>query len=362
MEQRHPLGRQAERAAWLMSFPALLGLLMFVILPLVLGGYWSFTNKRLISPLPTEFVGFRNYDRLLSLRVISLAPETDPESGQPKQDESGKMVYPRIRSILRDDASYQDFSEWFAFEALGRKYVVIAKDPTFMRAIVNTVIFVLVIVPGQGGLALFMALLVNQRLRGMNIFRTIYFSPVVTSMAVIAIVWRFLYNPDEGLINRFITSITFGQVTPPGWLIDSNTALLAIIILSAWQAAGFQMVIFLAGLQGIPVSLYEAAQVDGANTWQQFRFVTLPQLRNTTIFVIISTTILAFRLFTQIDVLTKGGPQDSTVTIVFHAVEQGFRQQKIGYGSAITMIFFVIVVTIALVQNRLLRSERAIGD
>jgi len=119
------------------------------------------------------------------------------------------------------------------------------------------------------------------------------------------------------------------------------------------------MVIFLAGLQGISESLYEAAQIDGANTWQQFRFVTLPQLRNTTIFVVISTTILAFRLFTQIDVLTKGGPKDSTVTVVFHAVDQGFRQQKIGYGSAITVIFFVIVVTIALIQNALMRSERA---
>lgn len=362
MNQSHPLRRRFTRTAWLMSLPALVGLFMFVILPLVLGGYWSLTNKRLISPLPTEFIGLQNYDRLLSLRVLSQVPEIDPATGDALRDESGQIVYPRIRSILRADDAFTDFSEWFSFEAFGQRHTVIAKDPTFLRALVNTVVFVVVIVPGQGGLALIMALLVNQRLKGMNLFRTVYFSPVVTSMAVIAIVWRFLYNPDEGLINRFLEVISFGQITPPGWLVDSNTALLAIIILSAWQAAGFQMVIFLAGLQGIPDVLYEAAQVDGASTWQQFRYVTLPQLRNTTIFVIISTTILAFRLFTQIDVLTKGGPQNSTVTVVFHAVEQGFRQQKIGYGSAITMVFFVIVVVIALIQHRLLRSEKAMEE
>ncbi len=359
MKKGSSLRRHEARTAWLMSLPALIGLLTFVILPLVLGVCWSFTDKRLISPLPTEFVGLRNYDRLLSVNVLSLEPETDPVSGQKVLDANGNVVYPRVRTILKGNAKYDEYREWFAFEALGKKHVVIAKDPTFMRALVNTAIFVLVIVPGQGGLALIMALLVNQRLRGMNIFRTIYFSPVVTSMAVIAIVWKFLYNPEQGLINRFLVNISFGHITPPGWLVDSDTALLAIIILSAWQAAGFQMVIFLAGLQGISESLYEAAQIDGANTWQQFRFVTLPQLRNTTIFVVISTTILAFRLFTQIDVLTKGGPKDSTVTVVFHAVDQGFRQQKIGYGSAITVIFFVIVVTIALIQNALMRSERA---
>ncbi len=352
MKRQNTLRRNQALTAWLMSLPALIGMITFVILPLALGTYWSLTNKRLISPMPTRYVGLKNYDRLLSVDILTLEPETDPKTG--------KATYPRVRTILKGNPKYDDFREWKTFDLLGKRRVLIAKDPTFMQALVNTTIFVLVIVPGQGGLALLMALLVNQRLRGMNIFRTIYFSPVVTSMAVIAIVWKFLYNPEDGLINRFLTNISFGHITPPGWLIDADTALLAIIILSAWQAAGFQMVIFLAGLQGIPDVLYEAASIDGANTWQKFRFVTLPQLRNTTIFVIISTTILAFRLFTQIDVLTKGGPNDSTVTVVFYAVEQGFRQQNIGYGSAITIVFFVIVMVIALVQRVVLRSERAV--
>ena len=348
--------RHETTYAWLMSAPALIGLFVFVALPLFGGVYWSFTNRRLISPLPTKYVGLKNYRNLLGLQIIRLQPEIDEATGQIQMDLEGHPEYPRTRTIVRGNPAYEGYREWFTTDVLGGRYVVIARDPTFLRSLINTFTFVLVIVPGQGGLALIMALLVNQRLRGRYVFRTIYFSPVVTSMAVLAIVWTFLYNPDQGLINRFLSAITFGQLQPD-WLISADSALLAIIILSAWQAAGFQMVIFLAGLQGIPQALYEAAQIDGGNTWQQFRHVTIPQLRNTTIFVIISTTILAFRLFTQVDVMTKGGPQDSTVTVVFHAVNTGFRQQRIGYGSAVTVLFFIIVVTIALIQRTLLKSD-----
>ena len=348
--------RHETTYAWLMSAPALIGLFVFVALPLFGGVYWSFTNRRLISPLPTKYVGLKNYQNLLGMQIIRLQPEIDEATGQIQMDLEGHPEYPRTRTIVRGNPVYEGYREWFTTDVLGGRYVVIARDPTFLRSLINTFTFVLVIVPGQGGLALIMALLVNQRLRGRYVFRTIYFSPVVTSMAVLAIVWTFLYNPDQGLINRFLSAITFGQLQPD-WLISADSALLAIIILSAWQAAGFQMVIFLAGLQGIPQALYEAAQIDGGNTWQQFRHVTIPQLRNTTIFVIISTTILAFRLFTQVDVMTKGGPQDSTVTVVFHAVNTGFRQQRIGYGSAVTVLFFIIVVTIALIQRTLLKSD-----
>jgi multiple sugar transport system permease protein len=179
-------------------------------------------------------------------------------------------------------------------------------------------------------------------------------------MAVISIVWTFLYNPGEGLINRILEIVTFGQVSNIPWLSSTNTALLAIIILSVWQSVGFQMVIYLAGLQGISSALYEAAQIDGANLWQRFRFVTFPQLRNTHIFVVISTTILAFRLFTQVDIMTQGGPENATMTIIFHAINQGFRHQRIGYGSAITVVFFLIVLIIALIQRLLLKTERAV--
>ncbi len=354
--------RDQRLVAWAMGAPALIGLAVFVVLPLVLGAYWSLTDKRLISPLPTTFVGLRNYSDLLGLDVIRLDPLPEPGAADPQADPTVERTYPRLRPILQADPRYAGFAEWFHFEVGDDRIVVLAKDPTFMRSLVNTVAFVLVIVPGQGGLALILALLVQQRIRGVKVYRSIYFSPVVTSMAVMAIVWSFLYNPEEGLINRFLNTVTLGASGSIPWLQDTDTALLAIIVVSVWQAVGFQMVIFLAGLQGIAEELYEAAKVDGANAWARFRYITFPQLRNTTIFVIISTTILAFRLFTQVDVMTKGGPQDATSTIVFYAVTTGFRQQKIGYASAITIVFFLIVVTIALTQRALLRTERAVPD
>ena len=348
-----------RRAAWLMSAPALALLLLFFVTPLVLGFGWSFTNKRLISPLPTQFIGLQNFNRLLSLNVLTLQPERDA-SGEVVRDEAGNPEYPRIRSLTRGDERLEGFREWFRFSLGGAPRVILAKDPAFMQSLVNTFIFVFFIVPGQGGLALLLALLVNQRLRGINFFRTAYFSPIVTSMAVIAVVWTFLYNPAQGLVNTFLETVTFGLVQNVPWLISTDTALAAVIIMSIWHSVGLQMIIFLAGLQGISEALYEAARIDGANALQRFRFVTIPQLRNTIIFVLVSTTILAFRVFTQVDVMTRGGPEDATRTVVFHAVDTGFRQQQIGYGSAVTLVFFVIVLTIAIVQRRLLPPESAV--
>ena len=177
--------------------------------------------------------------------------------------------------------------------------------------------------------------MVNQKLKFVNLFRTIYFSPVVTTMIVVAIVWANLFNPDEGFINQFLKVITFGKAKPLSWFQGPKYAFPAIMVLSVWQGVGFQMIIFLAGLQDIPKELYESARVDGANKWQQFWSVTLPQLRNTTIFVVIATTILAFKLFAQVWVLTKGGPQRATMTTIVMLYRQGFRQLRVGYAATI---------------------------
>ncbi len=337
-------------SAWLMSLPGLTILVTFVLLPLLLGGYWSMTNRRLISPVPTRFVGLENYRTLLSVKTLTL----DTTEFGAADDE---VLEAEIRTVLRTDEAYSGYREWFRMRSGSTITILLASDVVFMRSFVNTLIFVAFIVPGQGGLALVLALLVNRKIKGRNAFRTVYFAPVVTPMAVIAIVWSFLYNPNQGVINAVIERVTVGRISGIGWLVDRRYALAAIIIVSAWQATGFQMVIFLAGLQGIPAYLYEQAQIDGAGAFQRFLNVTIPQLRNTTIFVIISTTILAFRVFTQVDVMTRGGPQDATSTVVYYAVERGFRQQRIGYASAVTMVFFVVVLIVALVQKALLKSE-----
>jgi multiple sugar transport system permease protein len=181
----------------------------------------------------------------------------------------------------------------------------------------------------------------------------VYFAPVVTSMVVASIVWAFMLNTDRGLVNGLLRGVLGDPNAGPDWLGEPAYALPAIAVMSAWQGAGFQMLVFLAGLQSIPTEQYEAATLMGANAWQRFVHVTLPGLRNTLVFVLVSTTLLAFGLFTQVDVMTGGGPLDSTSTVVYHAVRTGFREQDIGYGSTITLVFFMIVLAMTLVQRML---------
>jgi multiple sugar transport system permease protein len=217
----------------------------------------------------------------------------------------------------------------------------------------NTFLFALLVLPLQSGVALGLAVLVNQKVRGRIFFRTVYFAPVVTSMVVASIVWSFLLNTDRGLINEVLRVLVGDPQFGPDWLGSPRLALPSIALMSAWQGAGFQMLIFLAGLQSIPAEQYEAATLMGANAWQRFVHVTLPGLRNTIIFVLVSTTLLAFGLFTQVDVMTLGGPLDSTTTVVYHAVRKGFEEQDIGYGSTITLVFFTIVLGVSLIQRAL---------
>ncbi len=344
------------------GLPAFLLLLAFLLAPFFMGIWFSFTDQRLVSPRPAEFVGLRNYERLLRVAVLPLSPLTDPQTGEVLRDQSGNPQFPRSRDFTRDAEAYPQYAglrEWFTVDAGGQRYVVLAGDPTFLHALRNNIFFSLVVIPTQSGLGLLLALLVNQKLRGRNFFRTVYFSPVVTSMVVISIVWTFLYEKNVGLMNQFLRTLSFGQLGPVDWLGDPNVAMWAIIIMSVWQGVGFQMVLFLAGLQGIPDSLYEAASIDGASAWQKFRYVTLPGLRNVTVFIIITITIAAFQLFTQVFVMTNGGPNGATTTVMFHMVQNGFREQNIAYASAIAVIFMLIILVISLTQRVLLRQREA---
>ncbi|MGZ3356706.1 MAG: carbohydrate ABC transporter permease [Isosphaeraceae bacterium] len=226
-------------------------------------------------------------------------------------------------------------------------------DETFWKSLRNTIIFAIIIVPVQSACALGLALLVNVKMRGVNFFRTVYFLPVVTSMVVVSMLWLFLYQKN-GLINQALSH--FG-IAGPDWLGDPHTALIAIILMSAWQAMGFHMVIWLSGLQTISGDLYEAADLDGAGTWQKFRYVTWPGLRATRTFILITITIAAFSLFTQVNIMTQGGPLDSTSTLVLMAVRTGFQQQQTGYASAISLAFFVLVLAVTLVNRHLTREK-----
>lgn len=288
--------REEARVAWLFSAPALTFLAIFMVIPFLLAFYFSFTNERLISPLPTRFVGIDNYIETLT-------------------------------------------------------------STGFWRGFWNNVWFAGIVVPVQTAFALWLAILVNRKIPGRVVFRTIFFMPVVTVMAAAAVVWTLLYNPN-GLINAVMETVTFGNFTPD-WLNDTTWALPAIMIVGIWQGVGFQMIILLAALQDVPDVLYEAADIDGASRWQQFTNVTLPGIRNGLIFVVTVTTILAFRLFDQVWIMpqTPGGPLNSTRTMMLELVETGFGAQAIGRGSAIAVVFFLIVLGLTLVQRRFIREE-----
>jgi fructooligosaccharide transport system permease protein len=235
-------------------------------------------------------------------------------------------------------------------------YQKLFKDPEFWKALRNTFYFTIIVVPVQCVLALALALLVSKRFRGVSIFRTMYFSPQLTSMVVISVLWTVLYNsnPNTGLINSILVS--FG-LQPINFLTNAKTAMNAIIFMSAWQGAGYQMMIFLAGLQGIPTEQYEASAVDGANKWQQFWNITIPNLKGTIKYVIMITMIQAMKLFTQPYVMTQGGPKNATKTMVYYIYTQGFQKGNFGYACSVAAVFFVIVVAMSLILQRITNAD-----
>jgi multiple sugar transport system permease protein len=329
--------------------PALMLFVAFIVLPLLLAAGATLTNHRLLSPEPTQYVGLDNYKRLLALQIAIVEPLRDA-GGAVIRDE-GSARFPTWRQLRQARPGLAGYREAFHLRFGDAKVVLAATDPLFYRSLINTFLFALLVLPLQCGAALGLALLVNQRIRGRIFFRTVYFAPVVTSMVVASIVWSFMLNADRGMINELLRGLTGNPNTGPDWLGESAFALPAIAVMSAWQGAGFQMLVFLAGLQSISTEQYEAATLMGANAWQRFVHVTLPGLRNTIIFVLVSTTLMAFGLFTQVDVMTSGGPLDSTSTVVYHAVRSGFKQQDIGYGSTITLVFFGVVLALSALQR-----------
>lgn len=287
--------RHRRRAGFLFCLPGIILLGTMLLAPFILAFGLSFTNIRLASPLPVRFVGLDNY-------------------------------------------------------------VAILTSSSFWQSLINNLYFTAVVVPVQTGLALWLAILVNRPLRGVVVFRAIYFSPVVVVMTVTATVWLILFNPDRGMINAVLRFISGGQLESE-WLRSTTMAMPAIMIMSVWQGVGFQMIIILAGLQDIPKELYETSDIDGATRSQQFFLITLPQLRNTLIFVGTVTMILAFRLFDQVWVTTRGGPLGATRTMMIEMVEVGYERQMISRGSTVAVIFFLIVISITILQRRLLREE-----
>jgi multiple sugar transport system permease protein len=233
-------------------------------------------------------------------------------------------------------------------------YRQVFEHPLFWTALGNTFYFVLFGGPLSVGLSLGAAMLLNARLTCCRtLFRTIYFLPVVSTLVAVAVVWRALYNPEAGLLNQGLS--LFG-IHPIDWLGDPDWAMPAIILMAAWKNFGFNMIIFIAGLQAIPERLYEAARLDGAGSWAQFRYVTLPQLAPTFLFVALMTMIGYLQLFAEPYVMTQGGPANATLSLVMLMYQEGFRWWNMGFAAALAFVLFVIILAGTMLQLRLQRK------
>ena len=280
-----------------MLAPALVLVGLFLILPFLMSCWIALTNTRLIPrPVPVKFVGLDNFVRVLS-------------------------------------------------------------DSAFWNALLNVTEFTMQVVPVQCGLALGLAILLNGKLPFRNLFRGLFFLPAITSMVVVCVIWSTLFQYPTGPFNQLLRAATGGLAGPVDWLGNTKTAMPAIVLLSAWQAYGFQMVVYLAGLQQIDPTLYEAARMDGAKALGRFWHVTMPGLRQTHVFALIITTIQAFKLFTQVNILTQGGPRGATDTMVHYMFTAGFVDQKVGVASAVSILLFVFVLAVSLVQRYVVRER-----
>lgn len=266
------------------------------------------------------------------------------------------LIYPALQTVRYAFTDYNIMRpDRIRFCGLNN-FIELFQDKDFWIAVKNTLHFTILVVPFQTVLALALALLISSKRKGVSIFRAAYFSPQVTSMVVVAILWTVLYNsnPSSGLLNALLVKL---GMEPCGFLNDPKTAMNSIIFMSAWQGAGYQMMIFLAGLQGIPKDQYEAASIDGAGKLKSFFYVTLPGLKNVISYVIMITVIQAMKLFTQPYVMTKGGPQNATRTLVYYVYEQGFQKRNFGYACAVAAVFFVIVISLSIGMKKIIKAD-----
>lgn len=261
-------------------------------------------------------------------------------------------LFPVIYSL------YGSMSVWDAvnpprFVGLENYVTMLTRDDLFWRVFGNTMYYAFGSIPPRIVLGLILALLVNQKLRAVTWYRTAYFAPVVTNIIAIGIVFAWIYAPDYGLVN-VILNATMG-IAGPSWLSDAVWAMPAVIMVETWHQAGYTMVLFLAGLQGIPETLYEAAEIDGASKWDRFRHITLPLLSPTTFFILIMSFISSFQVFGLIYIMTSGGPAHATNVYIYYLYQNAFQYSKMGYAAAMAWVLFIVIGIVTFIQWRMQR-------
>jgi multiple sugar transport system permease protein len=249
------------------------------------------------------------------------------------------------------------FTEWDVLTpprwvGLGN-YARLFHNPLFYKALWNTTRYTLMSVPVGQVISLTLALALNTRIRFRSLYRLVFFLPLLTMPVAIAVVWKWIYNPDFGLLSQLLRPLGFPRLA---WLGEARWAMPALVVIALWRQSGYGMVIFLAGLQNIPCTYYEAAQVDGANRWQQFWYITLPLLTPTLFFSIVTALIDSFQVFDLVFVMTRGGPLNSTRTLVYNIYEDAFRYFHMGYATATSWVLFIIILAVTVVQWRAQRK------
>jgi ABC-type sugar transport system permease subunit len=333
------IGQNEMLNGYLLLSPNLLGFLIFFAGPLLFSLYVSFTEWSAFGD--KEWIGLANYAQILGLTTAPLATPTQ-----------------RASEVL--PAAYDELARF-------GNTVVGASDKLFWLSLRNTFLFSLMIVPLSVIPALGLANILNSKIPGMRFFRAIYFLPSVAAVVGVAVIWNWLYNSTTGFINYGITLAVDALNTFPGvaltdprltWLSNSNTALFAIVIMSAWRIVGFNTVLFLAGLQGISQEIYEAAEVDGASGWRKFISITIPLLAPTTFFVVTTTVIQSLQVFDEVFVLMNPpqGPSNSTLTAVLYLYQNGFQRFKLGYASAVAWVIFIVIFLVTAIQFRIQRN------
>jgi ABC-type sugar transport system permease subunit len=262
------------------------------------------------------------------------------------------VAYPLVFSIILM------FSRWnivTPMEWVGLKnFIRMLHDPLFFKALGNTGIFLLIHIPFQIAVALGLALLLNSKIKFRSFFRAVYFMPVVVSGVVVTILWQQLYSYDYGVLNAVLTSLGLPRLP---WLVDPGYAMPSIAIMATWKNVGIYIVLFLVGLQNIPAEIYEAADLDGASTSEQFFHVTLPMLNPTVIAIVVLSTIGGFSLFIEPYVLTGGGPMLSTLSAMLYIYNQAFYFNHMGYAATLGIVFALIILTVVIVQRKVIEAE-----
>ena len=261
-------------------------------------------------------------------------------------------IWPVVMALYLSLTNYDVLSrqDWVGFS----NYQKLWNNELFWRSLENTAIYAFGTIPVRMAIALTIAVALNRSFRGRSILLSLYYVPVVTATVAIAIVWQEMYDPNYGAMNHILSLVGLPRI---GWLGDPNWAMFSIILTSVWRNIGTSLVIFLAGLQGIPEQYYEAAQIDGAGRWHQFIHLTWPLLQPTTFFIFVTSTIAAFQVFEQVLVMTNGGPASATTTVVHQVYNTAFQSLQMGYASAMAFALFLVILSISMINVRLFRSD-----